>query len=190
MGIVLAVKKNGNICIASDSMTISGGSRKQTADHIANSEKIIKWGNSYLGIAGHPAWQLVLKSYIKQIKQKPLLQSKEEIFEELLKLHQILRENYYLTPSDDEEEPFESSHFESIIINSQGIFKTYELRSVQQFLNFAAIGSGASYALGALHALYERHDSAEDIAKAALHAVISFDDSSGLPGIFHTIKAK
>jgi hypothetical protein len=48
MGIVLAVKKKEIICIASDTMTISGGSRKQTAEHVSNSEKIMKWESSYI----------------------------------------------------------------------------------------------------------------------------------------------
>lgn len=190
MGVVLAVKKKGSICIASDSMTISGGSRKQTAEHILNSEKIIRCGSSYIGVATHPIWPLVLNSYFNRKKQKPLLKSNEEIFEELLNLHKVIKEKYYLIPYDDDENPFESSRFESLIVNSYGLFKTYELRSVQQFIHFAAIGSGAQYALGALHALYNRLDSAEAIAKAALNAVIEFDDSSGLPGIFYTVKAK
>lgn len=190
MGIVLAVKKKGIICIASDTMTITGGSRKQTAEHVSNSEKIMRWGSSYIGVAVHPVWPLVLNSYFKSEKQKPSLKSKEEIFGELLRLHKVLKEKYYLMPYDDEEDSFESSRFESLIVNSYGIFKTYELRSVQQFIAFAAIGSGAQYALGALHALYNRLDSAEEIAKTALNAAVEFDDSSGLPGNFYTVKSK
>lgn len=96
MGIVLAVKKKGTICIASDSMTISGGSRKQTAEYVTNTEKIVKWGSAYIGTGSHPSWPLVLQSYINQTKRNPALRSKEEIFEELLKMHQILKEKYYL----------------------------------------------------------------------------------------------
>ncbi|MFS8562825.1 MAG: hypothetical protein LVR00_00190 [Rhabdochlamydiaceae bacterium] len=92
MGIVLAVKKKGVICIAADSMTISGGSRKQTAGHVVNTDKIIKWGSSYIGTPSHPSWLLVLESYISHAKGKPSLKSKEEIFEELLKMHGVLRE--------------------------------------------------------------------------------------------------
>lgn len=58
-GIVLAVKKLGNLCIASDSMIISGGSRKQTSTQISNIEKIIKCDTFYIGVADHPVWQLV-----------------------------------------------------------------------------------------------------------------------------------
>jgi ATP-dependent HslUV protease subunit HslV len=190
MGIVLAVKKKGIICIASDTMTISGGSRKQTAEHVSNSEKVVKWGPSYIGIASHPIWPLVLNSYFKHEKRQPALKSKDEIFDELLNLHKALKESYFLTSYEDDEDAFESSRLESLIVNSYGIFKTYELRSVQQFIQFAAIGSGTQYALGALQALYNRLDSAEEIAKAALKAVVEFDDSSGLPGTFYTVKSK
>jgi hypothetical protein len=45
MGIVLAVRKKNTICIAFDTMTVSGGSRKQTAAHVLGPEKIVKWGS-------------------------------------------------------------------------------------------------------------------------------------------------
>jgi ATP-dependent HslUV protease, peptidase subunit HslV len=132
----------------------------------------------------------VLRSYIKQLKQPPSLKSREEIFDELLKMHQMLKDKYYLVTEEDEDDEFESSRFESLIVNSHGIFKTYILRSIQHFIRFAAIGSGTSYALGALHALYDRLDSAEEIAKAALNIVVEFDDSSGLPGTFYSVKSQ
>ncbi|MGA8164433.1 MAG: hypothetical protein WB791_05320 [Waddliaceae bacterium] len=190
MGIVLAVKKKNEICIAADSMSISGGSRKLTSDHIINGEKIISCGSSYIGIADHPVWPLVMKSYFNQTKQILDLESKEKIFEEWLQMHRSLKDKYFLSPSDDNEDAFESSRFESIIVNSSGIFKTYELRSIQKFIYFTAIGSGASYAFGAMHALYDRLDTAEEIAKTALNTVIEFDESSGYPVIFYKVKTK
>lgn len=190
MGTILAVKKNGVICIAADSMYVIGGSTKLTGDQVVNSEKIVEWGSSYMGITDHPVWPLVLKNYITQSKQKPSLKSREEIFDELLKMHQQLKDKYYLVNEDDENDEFESSRFESLIVNSHGIFKTYELRSIQHFVHFAAIGTGTPYALGAMHVLYERLETAEAIAKAALNVVVEFDDSSGLPGTFRTVQAK
>lgn len=190
MGIVLAVKKKNEICIAADSMSISGGSRKLTSDFIINADKIIRWGSSYIGIADNPVWPLVLKSYFDQTKRKPILESKEKIFEEWLKMHRSLKDKYFLSPCEDDEDSFESSRFESIIVNSGGIFKTYELRSIQKFIYFTAIGSGASYAFGALHALYDRLDTAEEIAKSALKTVVEFDESSGYPVTFYKVKTE
>lgn len=189
MGIVVAVKKDDTICIASDTMTISGGSRKQSAEDVINSEKIVQWGSSYIGTADHPLWPLVLKSYICQQKAKPSLKSREEIFENFQQMHHVLKEKYYLVAPKDESDVFESLGFESLIVNAHGIFKTYELGSIQQFIRFSAVGSGAEYALGALHALYDRLGSAQEIAAAVLKVVAELDDSSGLPGIFFTVKS-
>ncbi|MBS0621412.1 MAG: hypothetical protein JSR80_00415 [Verrucomicrobia bacterium] len=185
----MAVKKNGVICIASDTMTISGGSRKHTLDDVADTEKIIKWGSSYIGTAGHPTWSLVLQNYVCHRKQ-PALSTKEQIFEELLKMHEALKEKYHFSPSRDDDDAFEPIGFESLIVNAHGIFQTYYFGSLQQFIHFAAVGTGAAYALGALHALYDRLDSAEEIAKKALAAVVEFDDSSGFPGVFYTVKSQ
>jgi hypothetical protein len=105
MGIVLAVRKKSTICIVSDTMTISGGSRKQTAAHVLGPEEIVKWGNSYIGVVSHAVWPLVLKSYIKSKKQKPSLGSKEEIFDALLEMHSVMKEKYFLSPGGDEDDP-------------------------------------------------------------------------------------
>jgi len=190
MGIVLAVKKNNVVCIASDSMYLVGGGRKLTSENIKNHEKILAVNNSYVGISDHPIWIQVLKNYFKNKKKPPLFDTTENIFSTLLELHGDLKSDYYLTDSDDEDLDFESSRFESIIANSNSIFKTYEQRSIQEFIRFTAIGSGSSYAYGALHALYDRLESAEEIARAALHSVIEFDDSSGFPIHIHQVSGK
>lgn len=80
-----------------------------------------------------------VKNYFNSLDYVPQLNSREEIFEELLKMHHVLKEKYYLLNTSDNEDPFESSRFEALIVNSSGIFKTYELRSVQHFINFSAI---------------------------------------------------
>ncbi len=191
VGVVLGVKKNKRICIIADSLTISGGSRKQTADHVVNHDKIIRCGSSYIATAGCSSWHSALRSYFSQKKNKNFsLTTKEEIFGELLKMHYVLKKEYFLVPYEKEEDEFESSRFESLIVNPYGIFKTYKLRSVQQFIHFAAIGRGAAYALGALHVLYDQLDSAEEIAKKALDIVVEFDDSSSLPATFHVVEEK
>ena len=57
----------------------------------------------------------------------------------------------------------------------------YSLREVSEYAKFWAIGSGSEFALGAMHALYNRLDSAEEIAKAGVEAGSEFDSSSALP---------
>jgi ATP-dependent protease HslVU (ClpYQ) peptidase subunit len=99
-----------------------------------------------------------------------------------------MKEDYHLISSSEDNDCFECCRFELLIINTAGIFKTYELRSVQQFAQFYAIGTGASYALGAIQALYDQENSAETIVKRSLEIAASFDDSTGLPGTFYSLK--
>lgn len=190
MGIILAVKKKDKVCIASDSMVISGAGRKNSFEHIAHPEKVIKWDDSYIGIAGHPSWLNIIRDYIAKRRKKALLQNPDQIFKELLQLHKTLKEEYCLNTGTDAESAFESSGLTSIIVNRKGIFKTYEYRSIQEFNQYTAIGSASQYALGALYTLYDRYSTAEDITKAALETAVTFDDSSSLPGFFYTIKLK
>lgn len=188
MPTILALKKDNVICIGSDSLHILGGSRKQSAEYLAHSEKIIQYQSNYIGVLSNSSLYLAIKDYLSGSKKKHFFRNIEEIFNELRLIHKVLREEYYLLPEQSTDESFESSKFELLIINKHGIFKTYELRSVQAFTRFYAIGTGASYALGAMEALYDKNHSAEVITKLALEISAEFDDSTGLPGYFHTIK--
>jgi ATP-dependent protease HslVU (ClpYQ) peptidase subunit len=47
--------------------------------------------------------------------------------------------------------------------------------SVSEFSEYYAIGSGASYALGALHVLHGGRGGAESIARTACESAIAFD---------------
>lgn len=50
-----------------------------------------------------------------------------------------------------------------------------------EYERFWASGSGSSYALGAMQALYDGPHEARSIAEAAVRAAIEFDDSTGGP---------
>lgn len=188
MTTILAVKKNKTICIGADTLTIIGGSRKQSADDVVNSDKIIKYKSNYIGVSGNHSLLLAIKDYFKRSKKKHSFTTEEEVFSELCQLHCAMKEEYHLIPLSESDDCFENSRFELLIVNAAGIFKTYELRSVQQFAQFYGIGTGASYALGAMQALYDQEDSAEIIAKKSLEVAAEFDDSTGLPGTFYSLK--
>ena len=190
MGLVIALTKGNETCIAADSMSIIGGSRKVTGDDISNADKIVSWGNSYIGTTDHSLWPALLQHYALKQGCKPKLDSTQAVFGELLTLHQALKDHYFLSEetSSDDDDPFETSGFSSLIVNPHGIFQTYDLRSVQQFTRFAAIGSGSSYAFGALYALYDVLDSVEEIARAVVRIVSELDDSTGGPMTLYRVK--
>jgi ATP-dependent protease HslVU (ClpYQ) peptidase subunit len=187
---IVVVRKNGMACIGADDLSISGGSRKCSSNHITNTEKIIQVGDSFLGAESDPALPLVLATYFHSKKSNPRFSSLNGIFEELLVMHQDLKEQYFLQPDSDEGGSFESIGFQMLIANPNGIFGTYSQRSVQEYTRFYAIGSGSNYALGALDALYERLDSAEDLLKAALKTAREFDIEVGELGQLYTVALK
>ena len=55
------------------------------------------------------------------------------------------------------------------------------MREVYEYSSFWATGSGSPYALGAMHAVYDRYDSAQSIAEAGVAAGAEFDNASSMP---------
>lgn len=190
MPTVVAVKKQGSICIGADLLAIDK-SRKYMAKDVLNLERVVKIDKDvYMGAVDHPAWPLILKNYFKYSKRTHHFSNPDEIFEELLHLHPILKEKYFTYPDPDEEEPFECSQFESLIINQSGLFKTSWLRAVQEYSRFCAVGSGSAYALGAMGAVYEKGESAEEIARIGLTIASEYDTDTGPPGKFFKLSLK
>ncbi|NNC85274.1 MAG: MFS transporter, partial [Bacteroidia bacterium] len=107
MSTLVAVRKGKQICIASDSLT-TFGDKKQKADYVAEPAKFYKWGHSIVGLVGYAAHEQVLTSLIKNTKKPPEFSSKLEIFETIRGIHKILKEEYYLIPTteDNKEDPY------------------------------------------------------------------------------------
>lgn len=107
--------------------------------------------------------------------------NKEKIFETYLKIHPILKDEYFLNNYSDDEGTYEPSNIEALIANSNGIFGIYERREVYEFEKFWAIGSGENFALGSLLSTYDLFDEPEKIAELAIKASCEFDKGCGLP---------
>jgi ATP-dependent HslUV protease subunit HslV len=113
------------------------------------------------------------------------LGSRMEVYETFRRLHPILKEHAFLNPKEDEDDPYESSQITALIANTSGIYGVYSYREVFEFDRVWAAGSGRSFALGAMHALYDSNLSAAEIARAGVAAGIEFDTSSGPPIVVH-----
>lgn len=187
MSTIVVVRKNGKVCIAADSLTTFGDLRMGAAfDRDYN--KIQTYKEGYFGIVGSAAHALVMESVLADDKIEIDFNSRLGIFETFRALHPILKENYFLNSKDEEDDPYEATHIDALICNKKGIFGVYSLREVSEYHKFWAIGSGSEFALGAMHALYERLDSAEDIARAAVEAGCEFNTSSDLPISIQTME--
>jgi ATP-dependent protease HslVU (ClpYQ) peptidase subunit len=186
MTTIVAVVKNGYAAIAADTLTTFGNTRLH-ASLDASHDKILHIGNSYVGVCGSAAHHLVLSSLLGK-SPEVLLNSKAAIFETFRKLHPILKEECFLNPKEDEEDPYESSQITALIANSSGIFAIYSMREVFEYTQFWAIGSGHEFALGAMRQAYARCDDATEIARAGVETGIDFDKNSDLPITMYAVK--
>jgi ATP-dependent protease HslVU (ClpYQ) peptidase subunit len=109
------------------------------------------------------------------------LHSRLEVFTTFEKLHAVLKEKYFLNTKEDDSDPYESSQFTAVIANPSGIYGVYSYREVFCFDRFWSLGSGRSFALGAMYAAYERTRSARRIAELGIRAGCEFDKSSAAP---------
>ena len=188
MSTVTVVRKNGFAAIAADTQT-TWGWEKETAKYVVNHQKIIQVGESYLAMTGSTTGKLVLRHYFDSLEKIPDFSNVNAIFAIWMKLHEALKETYFLRPNEDENDSFESSRLDILIANAHGIFSVEARRSVQEFSRFYAEGSGDNYAMGAMYALYDDDSkSAEDIARAGVEAAAEFNIATGLPVISHQVK--
>jgi len=181
MTTVTIVRKAGRIAIAADTLT-KWGCGKESADYVANHEKIIRVGNSFVAITGSATFKLILTDYFASLDEPPRLDSVAEIFRVWNTLHGALKEQYYLQTGEDKEEDLESSRMDVLIANPRGIFGVAAHRTVQEFSKFYAYGSGSPYALGAMYAAWRAPAlDAEAVARLGVAAAAEFHDETGLP---------
>ncbi|MBI2313685.1 MAG: MFS transporter [Betaproteobacteria bacterium] len=188
MTTIAIVKKNGFAVIAADSLTTFGNTRL-TPQNDASHDKILKCGDSHIGICGSAAHHLVLESVLTKTPDLKL-NSKAEIFETFRRLHPVLKDEHFLNPKEDDDDPYESSQITALIANPTGIYAIYSMREVFEYTKFWAIGSGHEFALGAMHQAYQRFDNPVDIARAGIEAGAEFDKNSALPMTLYTVKLR
>jgi ATP-dependent HslUV protease, peptidase subunit HslV len=190
MSTTVVVKKNGYAAIAADTLTL-WGSMKESVEHIANSEKILRFQDNYLAFTGSATFKLVVEHWLAKSKRKPKLDSVANIFDSWTAFHKELRDKYFLRPDDEDSDAFETSRMSVLIANPKGIFSVGVLRDVTEYKRFAAGGSGCDFAIGGMRAVYDDETkSAEEIAKIGISIAAEFDDATALPLNCYTMKLK
>jgi ATP-dependent protease HslVU (ClpYQ) peptidase subunit len=187
MTTLVAVRKNDEIAIAADSLTTFGDTRL-SAEFDRTPEKILHYKGTHIGLCGSAAHQLVFENILASHGDLDFT-NKAGIFETFRKLHPILKEQHFLNPKEEEDDPYESTQVTALVANEHGIFGVYSMREVFEYTQFWAAGSGREFALGAMHAQYSRLRTAAAIARAGVEAGALFDKNSALPMTLYTIKA-
>ncbi|WP_018149778.1 hypothetical protein [Leeia oryzae] len=186
MTTIVVVRKHNQVVIAADSQSTFGDTRISSGFDAAWN-KIFNIKQNLIGISGSAAHDLVMQQLLR--KQKALnLSSRAEIFDTFRKLHPKLKDDFFLNPKEEEDDPYESNHMSMLIANGHGIFGVFSMREVYEYTRFWAIGSGRDFAIGAMHAMYDKLDTAEEIARVGIEAGCTFDISSSLPMTLYSAK--
>ena len=164
MTTIVVVRKGDAAVIAADSLTTFGTTRLAPA-YDRSPEKITRHGDSFIGVAGSAAHQLVLENILERHPDLEL-HGRAAIYETFRKLHPLLKDEHFLNPKEEDDDPYESSQMTCMIANPTGIFAVYSMREVFEFDRFWSIGSGRDFALGAMYAIYEREGDPAVIARA------------------------
>ena len=193
MTTLVVVKKAGQVAIAADTLVTFGDTR--LSHRFEANTKIFKVdtpaGMSYVGMAGTVAHFPVLRKAMAALPNEQLkLSSRDEVFDTFVKLHPMLKETFFLQPKEDDNDPYESSQFTVIIANASGIYGLYSYREIFEFKEFWGIGSGRSFALGAMYACWDKAKTAREVAMAGMSAGCEFDKNSGGPIEVFTLKLK
>jgi len=186
---IVVARKGNTACIAADTLTTFGDIRLDSVLD-PNHSKIQRFGATAIGIVGAAAHTLVVERAFRDEEVAADFSDRDRTFETLLRLHPILKERYFLNPKEGEDEPYESSQIDAVFVNPNGIFGLYSLREVYEYSRYWAVGSGASYALGAMHAVWGRARTAREVARAGAEAGAAFDTASAMPLTFRSVRLK
>ena len=185
----MVARKGNTLAIASDSLVTFGETRLPPG-YEAN-DKMFEVNGSWVGAVGTTAHMPVLRQALAALPADELnLHSRDALFETFLHLHPKLKERFFLNTKEHDSDPYESSQFSILVANVNGIFGVESYREVFEFDRFWAIGSGRRFALGGMHAVFDRARSAAEVAEAGVAAGCEFDTSSGGPVRLHTFKFK
>ena len=188
MTTIVVVRKGDRAVIAADSLTTFGTTRLAPA-YDRSPHKIVRYRDSFIGVAGSAAHQLVLENVLERNPSLDLA-GRPAIYETFRKLHPVLKDEAFLNPKEEEDDPYESSQMTVMIANPSGIFAVYSMREVFEFDRFWAIGSGRDFALGAMYSVYGRAKGAAAVAEAGVVAGAEFDTGTALPIDLHEVALK
>lgn len=189
MSIAVAVRTRGELVIASDTKRTFGSGAVPASNLV--DVKIREAGGAYLAATGWGLYSNILDDYLA-VRRRVRLTDQHSIFAFFRQFWKDLHERYSFVNDqrDGDESPFGDLDASFLVVNSHGIFSVACDMSVTEFNEYYAIGSGAPYALGALHALYEPGGDPEPVAHRAVEAASALDIYCGGEIVLHRIRAR
>ena len=131
-------------------------------DHLAtlghaygDNPKLLVVGHSCIGLTGSVAHYTALIQTLRNLGEDCRLGSNEEVFATFTRVHKRLKDDFFLNPKKQPDDPYEANHISALVANGSGIYGVYAHREVLNFGRFWANGTGRPYALGAMHAAWQ-----------------------------------
>ena len=175
MSIAVAVRKDDEIVIATDSITSFGSLQLDQSNHAA--PKVVTIGDVHIAGTGWSKYDNILRDYVDRSRKKIELTTETGIFKFFHRLWTDLHEHYSFVNDqvDDKETPFGDLDSSFLIAAPTGIFYVSSDMSVTEMKRYFAIGSGQDYALGACYTLIDGQLNAAEIADRSVRAACAFD---------------
>jgi ATP-dependent protease HslVU (ClpYQ) peptidase subunit len=189
MSIAVAVKSQGKIVIASDTKRTFGSGAVPESN--LKDIKIRKVGSAYLATTGWGIYANILDDYLSS-RRRVTITDEKSIFSFFRVFWRDLHERYSFVSDQrhDDESPFGDLDASFLIISRNGIYCVACDMSVTEFDQYYAIGSGASYALGAMHAGYRGSADPERVARKGVEAAMALDIYCGGDVVSYAVNAR
>jgi ATP-dependent HslUV protease subunit HslV len=172
MSIVVAVKKGKDIVVAADGLTVFG-SVKPAPGNVAVS-KIRRVGRALVASTGWCLYENIMNDYLAG-RKSVRLEDEGDVFRFFMGFWRALRKKYsYVNDQCEEKDsPFADLDSQFLVATRKRILYVPTDMSVTEFRKFHAIGSGADFAVGAMHVLYDQARTAREIASRSVEAAIA-----------------
>lgn len=189
MSIAVAVRVADEIVLATDSKRTFGSGA--VPEQNLRDVKLRRVGAAYLATTGWGVYSNILDDYLRSARS-PRLTDSASIFAFFRQFWKALHERYAFVNDQcsETDSPFGDLDASFLVASTSGIFYVACDMSVTEFDNYYAVGSGATYALGALHALHSPRANVEAIARKAVAAASELDIYCGGACNLVTLKAR
>ena len=174
MSIAVAVRTAEHIVLATDSKRTFGGGAVP-AENLRD-VKLRRVGGAYVATTGWGVYTNILEDYLRG-GRSPRLSDSASIFAFFRNFWKALHQRYAFVNDQcsETDSPFGDLDASFLVVAETGIFYVACDMSVTEFDQYYAVGSGAGYALGAMHALYNTKSDAERVARGAVAAASALD---------------
>ena len=179
MSIIIAIHRNNTVTMGADTLTCFGDG-EQASPANCRTRKMFPLGDAYVGGTGWAVYDDIIDHWL-QDRDVPALDSKTSVFAFFLELWRGMREGYPFVndQANSKDTPFTDLDSSFLVASPGGIFKVSSDLGVTAFNQYAAIGSGSEYALGAIEALWHRQDDDESLVREAIEAACRLDVHCG-----------